>query len=168
MRRAPLLLLAVAALVACLSAAEAADNRRSVIAPFRFEGERDRPTSPLDEEKARSYREELRGQLRDQETRDIGRSATGAARLFETRRELGRMDSLLNSPPRPAPPMVAPSRDDSLSVDDRRSFERSGGHPQPTPGMIEEREAARRNQPREPGTIPELRPVYDLYGNRIQ
>jgi hypothetical protein len=149
-----------------LGGTAAAEPQRNVIAPYRFEPAPINRPSGLDEEKARGYREELRGQLRDQETHRIDRSALGARDLMETRRELQRMDNILNSPPRPFPPPVPPTG--SLSVEDRSTFERSGGHPQPTPGMIEEREAARRNQPREPGTIPELRPVYDLYGNRIQ
>jgi hypothetical protein len=157
-------LLAASLLLLAVAGSAAADPRRNVIAPYRFEPAPLNRPSGLDEEKARGYREELRGQLRDQETRHIDRSALGSRKLMETRGELNRMDSVLNAPPRPAPP-PAPALG-TLSVEDRSSFERSGGHAQPTPEEVKRRLAERKG-PEEP-PLPELRPVYDLFGNRIQ
>ena len=161
MRRA---LLIAASLAGSLGAAHAQGVHRNVIAPYRFEPAPVNRPSGLDEEKARGYREELRGQLRDQETRRIDRSALGSRKLMDTRHELNRMDSVLNAPPRPAPP-PAPALGD-LSIDDRSSFERSGGHPQPTPEEIKQRLAERKEKAPQPEL--DLRPVYDLFGNRIQ
>jgi hypothetical protein len=157
-------LCAASFLVLALAGTAAAEPQRNIIAPYRFEPAPINRPSGLDEEKARGYREELRGQLRDQEMRHIDRSALGERKLLETRRELYRMDNVLNAPPRPAPP-PAPAIG-NLSVEDRSSFERSGGHPQPTPEEIKRRLAERK--PQEEPPLPELRPVYDLFGNRIQ
>src|SRR5919205_1277164 len=94
-------LLAAASLVLLLGGTAAAEPQRNVIAPYRFEPAPINRPSGLDEEKARGYREELRGQLREQEMKRIDRSALGARELMDTRRELNRMDSILNAPPRP-------------------------------------------------------------------
>jgi hypothetical protein len=153
-----------AALLAAAGGAAAADVQRNVIAPYRFEPAPVNRPSGLDEEKARGYREELRGQLREQETKRIDRDALGARDLMDTRRELNRMDRVLNAPPRPAPP-PAPAVG-TLSAEDRATYERSGGHSQPTPEEIKQRQAERKTK--EEPALPELRPVYDLFGNRIQ
>src|SRR5690348_10281761 len=103
------LMIAVGVVLAVPSAAQTMERR--VDAPYRFSSPTDRPSTGLDEEKARSYREDLRGQLRREVMHDIGRTATGAERLRDTRRELERMNNTLNEPrpmPPPAPPREPP------------------------------------------------------------
>jgi hypothetical protein len=156
--------LLAASLLLALAGTAAAEPQRNVIALYRFESVPVNRPSGLDEQKARAYREDLRGQLRDQEMRQIDRSAAGQRKLLETRRELNRMDNVLNAPLRPAPP--PPPAIGNLPVEDRSSFERSGCHPQLTPEEIKRRLAERK--PQEEPPLPELRPVYDLFGNRIE
>lgn len=152
--------------------ASAQSVERRVDAPFRFSSPSDRPVSGLDAEKGRSYQDQLRGQLRNEERHQIDRNAEGAARLRETRRELDRMDNVLRPGPVTSPPPaverhIPPSNRGPLG--DNGPVVASGGHPQPTPAEIEEREKQRRQFDRERKAVGiELGPVYDLYGNRIQ
>jgi hypothetical protein len=161
--------LALGALV-CGSAAAGTLERR-VDAPYRFSSPTDRPASGLDEEKARLYRDDLRGQLRREETRQIDRTARGAERLRETRRELERMNNVLNEPRPVPPPRAQPEARIPGGVGgvfgDLGPETSSGGHPQPTPEEIREREAARQGRLKRNGDLG-LNPVYDLYGQRIQ
>ena len=77
----------------------------------------------------------------------------------ELTRELFRMDRVLEAPPPPPPPRPEPTRDLGPVVS-------SGGHPQPTPAEIERRMAERQKRAERAGV--ELRPVFDLFGERIQ
>src|SRR5262249_24607109 len=145
---------------------------RRVDAPYRFLAPDDRPTSPLDQEKARVYRDQLRDQLRNDQVNQIDRSASGTARLNETRRELNRMDNMLNTPTTPpslgqtqsAQPLPVPNQN-PLALESLGPV--SGGvRHQPTQEEVKEREAARTEQQRRLGI--DVKPVYDLFGQRIQ
>jgi hypothetical protein len=165
--------LLLAVLLASAPAAFAADVGRRVDAPYRFLPPDDRPTSPLDQEKARVYRDQLRDQLRSDQLNQIDRSASGTARLNETRRELNRMDNMLNTPTSPpslprtqsSQPLPVPNQN-PLALDSLGPVLSGGGRHQPTPDEIKEREAARAEQQRKAGV--DVKPVYDLFGQRIQ
>jgi hypothetical protein len=159
-----LILLAIALLLPV--SAGAADRGRTVDAPFRFTPPDDRP-SGLDAEKARSYREGLRNQLRVEEQRDIGRTATGSQRLEETRRELDRMNRVLQN--EPSPPRALPAPAENAPQPAGSSPISGGARHQPTPAEIEERQAeiGRRDKARREAGLG-LRPVFDLYGERLQ
>ena len=165
------ILLALCAGAVLAAPAAAGTLERRVDAPYRFSSPTDRPASGLDEEKARVYRDDLRNQLRREEMHDIGRTAPGAERLRETRRELERMNNTLNEP-RPMPPPAAqrearfPGQRGGVFGDSGPETA-SGGHPQPTPEEIRQREAARQNRLKQNEALG-LNPVYDLYGERIQ
>jgi len=113
-------------------------------------------TSPLDEEKGRVYQDQLRRDLPQRAPAD----ATDAARQRDIRRELDRVDRILEAPP-PAPPVRGEPREPSLGP-----VIGSGGRAQPTPAQIEER--LRERPDAAPPPPPPTKPVYDLFGTRIQ
>jgi hypothetical protein len=141
----------VAAALALIVAAPAS-AQPSGIAPYRY----DPPygASPLDREKARVYQDQLRHDI----PREPATDATAAARQRELLQERDRIDRLLQNPP-PPPVTFAPP------PEERGPVTSSGGHPQPTPREIEERQ--RRQRQEAPPPVP-LRPVYDLFGERLQ
>jgi hypothetical protein len=142
-----------AAALACLVLAAPASAQPSGIAPYRY----DPPygASPLDREKARVYQDQLRHDI----PREPATDATTAARQRELLQERDRVDRLLQSPPPPPPVTFA------RPPEERGPVTSSGGHPQPTPAEIEER---RRRQERRGSPAVPLRPVYDLFGERLQ
>jgi hypothetical protein len=156
------LLVLVLLLALPLGAVAQTNPGRRVDAPFRFTPPDDRP-SGLDAQKALGYREGLRNQLRVEEQRDIGRSATGAERLQETRRELDRMNRVLENEPAPSRALPGPAETAPQAA--LPPPVSGGSRHQPTPAEIEQRSADR--SAAEPAK-PALRPVYDLFGNRLQ
>jgi hypothetical protein len=126
------------------------------LAPYRFNP----PTgnAPLDQEKQRVYQDQLRQALPP--TAPPPPNATGAARQQEQRQELDRIGRLRQSPPPPPPVTFAPP------PQERGPVTSSGGHPQPTPAEIEEREKERQRRQQQPPAP--TKPVYDLFGDRIQ
>jgi hypothetical protein len=131
-------------------------SAQSVISPYRFSSPDDRAPSGLDAEKARSYRDQLRPAIPYDAPRDAG----DAANRQELRRELSRIDRVLESapPPPPARNVNAPPTPPPLG---------GGARSQPTPAEIEERLAEREGKPPLRRTIP-VNPVYDLFGERLQ
>jgi hypothetical protein len=144
--------LSAPALGALLLAASAS-AQPSGIAPYRY----DPPygTAPLDQEKARVYQDQLRHDL----PREPPADASEAARRQELRQELDRVDRLLQRRPpleraeTPRPPPPGPVTG-------------SGGRPQPTQAEIDEKLATK--GPREAPPPAPVRPVYDLFGERLQ
>src|SRR5437868_1966060 len=134
------LLILVLLLALPLGAAAAQTPGRTVDAPFRFRPPDDRP-SGLDAQKALGYREGLRNQLRVEEQRDIGRSATGAERLQETRRELERMNRVLEN--EPAPSRALPTPAETAPQPATPPPVSGGSRHQPTPAELEQRRAER-------------------------
>jgi hypothetical protein len=167
---------AIALLIGVLLLAASASAQtvgRRVEAPFRFRPPDDRPASGLDEQKALMYRDQLRSQQREQQSRDIGRTAAGSERLRETQTELDRMDRILNNPSARAAqgrslsstPLPVPNQN-PLDLETLGPVSGGARH-QPTADEIKEREAARAERERKL-PAPDLRPVFDLYGQRLQ
>jgi hypothetical protein len=159
----------LAAVLAVATALPAA-AQRNVIAPYRFRPPDDHAVSPLDQQKALLYQNQLQNQLRVEQLHQIDRTAEGSRRLHATQHELNRVQGVLQPTP-PAPPQ-RPSVSTFIPPNDRGPIGydgpvvASGGHPQPTPAEIKEREAKLK---RPPDRAPlELPPVYDLYGQRIE
>lgn len=142
--------------LALLLLAAASASAQSVISPYRFSPPNDRAPSGLNSEKARSYRDQLRPALPYDAPRDAGE----AANRQELRRELYRIDRVLESPPPPPPArnVNAPPTPPPLG---------GGTRYQPTPAEIEERLAEKEQKPPLRRTIP-VNPVYDLFGERLQ
>jgi hypothetical protein len=143
-----------AALALLLLLAAPAAAQPTGLAPYRYATPYG--TSPLDQEKARVYQDQLRHDL----PRDPPADATRAARGRELSQELDRVDHLLE---RRTPP--APTVSGENPTPERGPVTASGGHAQPTPAEIEERERAQRQKPPPPAP---LKPVYDLFGQRLQ
>jgi hypothetical protein len=122
------------------------------VAPHRFQ--RPYGADPLDQEKARVYQDQLRREV----PRGLSPDPSEAARERELRRELDRVDRVLRRRPRPEPPERAREPDLGPVVS-------SGGHPQPTQAEIEEKLRDRRQRVADQL---DLRPVYDLFGERLQ
>jgi hypothetical protein len=95
--------------------------------------------------------------------RSLSPNPTEAAKDQEFRRELDRMNHLLDEPP-PRPPR--PSAVPEQPVPGPGPVTSSGGHPQPTPAEIEERQRQLGRGP--PAPQRPVTPVYDLFGQRIQ
>jgi hypothetical protein len=144
MGRSPLLLLltitALATVPAIAPPAAADVLGPSVVKPYLFNPP-DRPDNPLDQQKALIYRDQLRTQQRDLELRGAERRPLGADRLRETRRELFRMDNIINNRPpvetQITPPIPQPRVPAMVGVTG------GGGRPQPTPAEVERRRAER-------------------------
>jgi len=159
----PLALVALATVPAAVPSAAADVLGSSVVKPYLFNPP-DRPTNPLDQQKALIYRDQLRTQQRDLEThsterlpppgagrglRDVDRlplgvdrSPLGAERLRETRQELYRMDNIINDHP-PVQTEIAPPPVPQQRVPADNSLSLGSGRPQPTPAEVERREAER-------------------------
>ena len=78
------------------------------------------------------------------------------------RSELDRVDRVLERQP-PLTPSVGAEN----PVPERGPVTSSGGHRQPTPAEIKEKEQEQPQQQRKPSQQP-LAPVYDLFGQKLQ
>jgi hypothetical protein len=146
-----------ATVLALLLLAAPAAAQPTGLAPYRYATPYG--TSPLDQEKARVYQDQLRRDL----PRDAPADATEAARERDIRRELDRVDRLIERQP-----PVAPSVATENPVPERGPVTASGGHRQPTQAEIEEKEKEEgAQQPKAPPRS-SLAPVYDLFGEKLQ
>jgi hypothetical protein len=180
---------AAALLLSCSGAAAGVLDRniyapafnRNIYAPYLFQPPPDHPASPLDDQKARTYRNALQDRIWEEERRSAVKGAGGEAerarRLYRDRGELQRIDRYLQQPPAPTPPVrtgreamalgPTPSVPPSIETPDigtPRPILRGGGHPQPRPADIERLEAARGKRVVQPVPSP---PAYDFFGHRM-
>src|SRR4051794_7830976 len=91
--------LLLAAILLAAAGGPVAAQQRNVIAPYRFLPPDNHATSPLDQQKALLYQNQLQNQLRVEQLHQIDRTAEGAARLQETQRELNRVQGVLQPTP---------------------------------------------------------------------
>jgi hypothetical protein len=141
------------AALALLLLATPAVGQPTGLAPYRYATPYG--ASPLDQEKARVYQDQLRHDV----PREPPPDATAAARERELRQELDRVDRLLERPP---PPAAAVSE---KRAPDLGPVTASGGHPQPTPAEIKEKQRQQRLEAPPPAP---MKPIYDLFGERLQ
>jgi hypothetical protein len=150
-----------AAAIALLLLPAAAAAQPTGLAPYRFATPYG--TSPLDQEKARVYQDQLRRDL----PRTPPSDATEAARDRDMRSELDRVDRVLERQP-PLTPSVGAEN----PVPERGPVTASGGHRQPTPAEVQDKEQEKgKEQPeqqRKPSQQQQLAPVYDLFGQKLQ